>query len=136
MVITGVGKTDFWIICYFYVQFLKKKKNKTTGHRRTAINNLFLWAWWDNSHVQAEYADVYRGGLCPDIPFMAILIRQKPFLPTSNGLFSIQSDMLNRYSNSKTQLQGQNLTFQHFFFFRQHFQGVGFKVSLQRNTKY
>lgn len=102
---------------------------------RRAISILFLCAWWDYSHVQAESVDVGGGGLYPDIPLMAVLIKQKCFLPTCNVWFPFKTMCLTGTQNLTTQLQGQNLTFQHIFF-RQHFQGAGFNIGIWMNIKY
>lgn len=90
---------------------------------RRAISILFLCAWWDYSHVRAESADVAGGGLCPDIPLMAILIKQKCFLPTYNGLVSIQNYVLNRYSKSYDSIAGTKFNFSAHFFLDSTFKG-------------
>lgn len=84
---------------------------------RRAISILFLCAWWDYSHVQAESVDVVGGGLCPDIPLMAVSIKQKCFLPTYNALVSIQNDVLNSYSTSCDPIARTEFNFSALFFF-------------------
>lgn len=80
--------------------------------------------------------DAVGGGSCPDIPLVAVSIQQKCFLPTYNGLVSIQNYVLNRYSKSYDPIARTEFNFSALFFFRQHFQGVGFNVSIWMNIKY
>lgn len=81
----------------------------------SAATSILLWcARWNYCHGRVQNADA-DGRVMPNVALMAVLMRQKLFLPTSHGLFSLQSDVLTTYSNSKTSLQGQNWTFQYIF---------------------